>query len=183
TARYVGLLSIVVIVFRNSTPFWVESHVLHETPPTIADFVAVAIIIPVFYFTYAYFVVSDYLAGLCGFIFERWGRTLGLFFGSYTLKLLVALLVISIAPLAAVVVDLFSYKGERLQWEILVDVSAAVIGVALSAYFVGRSLLTPLSLLSRAMTKVAEGDLLQRVPVTSNDEVGELTAQFNTMVE
>ena len=183
SARYIGLLAIVVVVFRNSTPWWVVSHVLHEAPPTIADFIVISIVIPVFYFTYTYFVVTDYLATLCTFIFERHGRTLGLFFGSYTIKLLVALLVISIAPLAAVVVDLFSYSGERLQWEILVDVSAAVIGVVLSAYFVGRSLLTPLSLLSRAMTKVAEGDLLQRVPVTSNDEVGELTAQFNTMVE
>jgi alkylation response protein AidB-like acyl-CoA dehydrogenase/class 3 adenylate cyclase len=58
-----------------------------------------------------------------------------------------------------------------------------VIGVVLSAYFVGRSLLAPLGVLSRAMTKVADGDLHQRVPVTSNDEVGALTAQFNTMVE
>ena len=33
------------------------------------------------------------------------------------------------------------------------------------------------------MSKVAEGDLSQRVPVTSNDEVGELTGQFNSMVE
>ena len=33
------------------------------------------------------------------------------------------------------------------------------------------------------MTKVAEGNLDVRVPVTSNDEVGELTGQFNTMVE
>jgi class 3 adenylate cyclase len=32
------------------------------------------------------------------------------------------------------------------------------------------------------MSKVAEGDLSQRVPVTSNDEVGELTGQFNNMV-
>ena len=38
-------------------------------------------------------------------------------------------------------------------------------------------------MLSRAMTKVAGGDLAVRVPVTSNDEVGELTGQFNTMVE
>ena len=35
----------------------------------------------------------------------------------------------------------------------------------------------------RAMGKVAEGDLSQRIPVTSNDEVGELTGQFNNMVE
>jgi class 3 adenylate cyclase len=183
TARHVGLLTIVVAVFRNSTPFWVDSHVLRLVTPTIADFIVICIVIPVFYFTYTYFVLTDYLANLCTFIFERYGKTLGLFFGSYTLKLLVALLVISIAPLAAIVVDLFSYTGERLQSEILVDVSSAVIGVAISAYFVGRSLLAPIGLLSRAMTKVAGGDLEQKVPVTSNDEVGALTAQFNTMVE
>jgi class 3 adenylate cyclase len=57
------------------------------------------------------------------------------------------------------------------------------MGVAISAYFVARSLLQPIRILSRAMGKVAEGDLSQRVPVTSNDEVGELTGQFNRMVE
>jgi class 3 adenylate cyclase len=183
TARYVGLLAIVVVVFRNSTPWWVESHVLYEMRPTVADFIALCIIIPVFYFTYTYFVVSDYLTELCSFIFERYGQTLQLFFGSYALKLLVALLVISIAPLAAVVVDLFSYSGDRLRTEILVDVSSAIIGVAISAYFIGRSLLKPFGLLSRAMTRVAEGDLDVRVPVTSNDEVGELTGRFNAMIE
>src|SRR5207248_10840565 len=65
----------------------------------------------------------------------------------------------------------------------LVDVASSVIGLAISAYFVTRSLLRPLGVLSRAMTRVAEGSLEVRVPVTSNDEVGELTGQFNTMVE
>jgi class 3 adenylate cyclase len=183
TARYVGLLSIVVIVFRNSTPWWVEDHVLGTLRPTIADFIALIFIIPIFYFTFTYFVVSDYLANLCTFIFERYGQTLRLFFGSYALKLGVALAVISILPLAAIVVDLFSYTEDRLRAEILVDVSSAVVGVAISAYFVGRSLLSPLGQLSAAMTKVAGGNLDQRVPVTSNDEVGALTAQFNTMIE
>ena len=92
-------------------------------------------------------------------------------------------LVVSIAPLAAIVVDLFSYTGERQQSEILVDVASAVLGVAITAYYVGRSLLRPIVTLSGAMTRVAEGDLAVRVPVTSNDEVGELTGRFNTMVE
>jgi nitrogen fixation/metabolism regulation signal transduction histidine kinase len=46
-----------------------------------------------------------------------------------------------------------------------------------------RTLLGPIRNLSQAMGKVAEGDLSQRIPVTSNDEVGELTGQFNNMVE
>ncbi|HZP99921.1 MAG TPA: adenylate/guanylate cyclase domain-containing protein [Reyranella sp.] len=183
SARYVGLLAIPLIAFRNSMPWWVEGHVLHELRPTIADFITVSIVLPVFYFTYTYFVVSDYLAGLCTFIFERQGRTLQLFFGSYALKLGVALAVVSVAPLAAIVVDTFSYEGARQRSEILVDVASAVMGVAITAYYIGRSLLQPIAILSGAMTKVAAGDLGVRVPVTSNDEVGELTGQFNAMVE
>ena len=103
TARYVALLAVAVIGFRTSTPWWVESHVMFNLRPTIPDFIAVLVILPVFYFTYTYFVVSDYLARLCGFIFERTGQNLQLFFGSYRAKLFVALTVVSIAPLAAIV--------------------------------------------------------------------------------
>ena len=85
--------------------------------------------------------------------------------------------------MAAIVVDPFSYTGERQHTEILVDVASAVMGIAISAYYIGRSFLQPIGILSRAMTKVAEGNLDVRVPVTSNDEVGELTGRFNAMVE
>lgn len=183
TARYVGLLSIVVVAFQTSTPWWIPSVGLVLPPPTIADFATICVVLPVFFFTYTYFVVSDYLAGLCEFIFSRYGHNLGLFFGSYPLKLLVALVVISVAPLATIVVHLFSYDGERLQLDILIDVASAVLGITISAYFISRSLLRPIGILSRAMTSVAGGDLAVRVPVTSNDEVGELTGRFNDMVD
>ena len=52
--------------------------------PTIAQVITLCIVLPVFYFTYTYFVISDYLAGLCTFIFRHFGRNLELFFGSYT---------------------------------------------------------------------------------------------------
>jgi class 3 adenylate cyclase len=183
TARPVAVLAFLVSAFRLSTPWWVDPAIVELPKSTVADFITVCVVLPVFYFTYTYFVVSDYLSELCGFIFRHYGRNLSLFFGSYTLKLLVALLVISVAPLAAIVVDLFSYSGDRQQEEILVDVASAVVGVAISAFFISRSLLRPLGILSRAMTTVADGNFDVRVPVTSNDEVGELTGQFNNMVE
>ncbi len=182
TAQRVFVLAFLVTAFRLSTPWWADERAAPPVP-TIADFITVCVVLTIFYFTYTYFVVSDYLAGLCDFIFERYGRNLGLFFGRYSTKLMVALLVISIGPLAAIVVDLFSYEGERQQMEILVDVSATVVGVAMSAFFVSRSLLRPIRRLSVAMRKVAGGDLSQRIAVTSNDEVGELTGQFNDMIE
>jgi len=183
TARNVGLLGLAVSAFRLSSPWWVDAGDNSLPRSTIADFATVCVVITIYYFTFAYFVVSDYLAGLCNLIFQRRGDNLATFFGSYRQKLMVALLVISIGPLAAIVVDLYSYEDDRLHAEILIDIAAAGIGIIMSAFFITRSLLRPVSILSNAMGKVAGGDLSQRAPVTSNDEVGELTGQFNTMVE
>ncbi len=183
SARTTGILGFLAWAFRLSLPWWIGPTDPPLLVPTVADFIVALLVLSIFYFTYAYFVVSDYLARLCTFIFERTGENLRLFFGSYRLKLLVALIVISIGPLAAILVELYSYEGDRLRLEVLIDVASAVLGVAMSAYYVVRSLLEPINILSQAMGKVAEGDLGQRVPVTSNDEVGELTGQFNNMVE
>jgi len=179
TARNVGIMAAVLVVFRlvasNLTP--------NPVPVTLPDLVTLSIILPIFYFTYTYFIVSDYLGGLLGFIYRHHGRNLELFFGSYRSKLIVALVVVSIAPLAAIVVDLFSYDGDRLRLEIVNDVVVALMGIAISAFFIGRSLLRPIRILSLAMGKVAGGNLTVRAPVTSNDDIGALTGQFNKMVE
>lgn len=184
TAQRVGVLMLVLTVFRlTATYVFTDPGMTGVPQPTIAQVISLCIIFPVFFFTYTYFVISDYLAGLCTFIFHRFGRNLGLFFGSYNVKLIVALLVISVAPIAAIIVALFSHEGERLKFEVANVVVVTIMAVAISAYFITRSLLGPIRNLSQAMGKVAQGDLSERVPVTSNDEVGELTGQFNNMVE
>ena len=184
TAQRVGVLMLVLTVFRlTATYVFTDPGMTGVPQPPIAQVISLCIIFPVFFFTYTYFVISDYLAGLCTFIFHRFGHNLGLFFGSYNVKLIVALLVISVAPIAAIIVALFSHEGERLKFEVANVVVVTIMAVAISAYFITRSLLGPIRNLSQAMGKVAEGDLSQRVPVTSNDEVGELTGQFNNMVE
>ena len=179
TARHVGIIALFLTALRLG---------LGQVTPTLPrvvtfDFVALCLIMPAFYFTYTYFVISDYLAKLCAFIFRHYGRSLELFYGRYTTKLVVALVVISVAPLAAIVVDLYSYEGERLQFEITNDVVVAAFGIALASFFVIRSLLRPIRILARGMARVADGDLDMRLPVTSNDEIGALTGQFNRMVE
>jgi class 3 adenylate cyclase len=185
TAQWVAIFAFLLYAWRGSLGWWMPgpAAAIGLQGQTVVDFIAVCLLVPVYYFTYTYFVISDYLAGLCTFIFERTGRNLTLYFGRYATKLIVALLVVSIVPLGTIMVDLFSYTGERQQAEILVDAASSVIGLAISAYFVSRSLLRPIALLSRAMTRVAEGDLEVRAPVTSNDEIGELTARFNAMIE
>lgn len=184
TAARVCFLALLMVGFRTLAPFLFSDPSLQALPTqTLADAVALCVLLPLFYFTYIYFVISDYLGNLCGFIFERSGRNLSVFFGRYRLKLGIALLVISVAPMSAVIIDLLSYEGDKLRFEIATDVAIALMGVAVSVYFIGRSLLRPIRILSRAMSTVAGGDMSVRVPVTSNDEVGELTGQFNAMVE
>jgi class 3 adenylate cyclase len=63
-----------------------------------------------------------------------------------------------------------------------------VIGVATTVsleltILLTRSILEPLADLKRATDAVAEGDLDVAVPVTTADEIGELAASFNQMVE
>lgn len=183
TARTIGVFSLIIWTFRLSLGWWVGDAGSPLLTPTIADFIVTDLALALFYFTFTYFAVSDYLATLCTFIFERTGENLDLFFGRYRQKLLVALIVISIAPLSAILTDLYSYEGERLRQEILVDIASSVMGVALSSYFIARSFLRPLNVLSASMRKVTEGTLDVRAPVTSNDEIGAVTGQFNAMVE
>lgn len=57
-----------------------------------------------------------------------------------------------------------------------------VIGMAAS-YLMARSITVPLRNLSRAAEAIAQGNLNQKVPVETKDEVGHLAAIFNRMVE
>jgi signal transduction histidine kinase len=51
------------------------------------------------------------------------------------------------------------------------------------AFFLSQSMVSRLRTLLAVSSQVASGDLSARVEVTSRDEIGQLTAQFNSMVE
>jgi two-component system NtrC family sensor kinase len=53
----------------------------------------------------------------------------------------------------------------------------------LSGVFIYRMIRKPISQLSDGMTTIAGGDLSARIPIRSNDEIGELAQSFNTMVD
>ncbi len=50
-------------------------------------------------------------------------------------------------------------------------------------YYFARKIADPIENLSEISTEVAKGDLSQLVPVTTNDELGELAKNFNHMIE
>lgn len=61
--------------------------------------------------------------------------------------------------------------------------SIFVIVIGLLSFFVARILLKPISLLSETTRKIADGELARRVPVRSEDELGQLSRDFNVMAD
>jgi two-component system NtrC family sensor kinase len=58
---------------------------------------------------------------------------------------------------------------------------ALVTLLALSGVFIGNVVHTPLRLLKHGTDRVAKGELGTQIPVTSNDEIGEVAQSFNEM--
>jgi len=77
----------------------------------------------------------------------------------------------------------------RFQSEVLRQVNTlmlaaggiAALAVLIVSDFQSRRIVAPVRALARAAERVASGDLSQRIPVTSEDELGEMATAFNTM--
>ncbi|MBI3761227.1 MAG: adenylate/guanylate cyclase domain-containing protein, partial [Chloroflexi bacterium] len=70
----------------------------------------------------------------------------------------------------------------RLETTVLFIVGVALVSNLALSLLTARSLLQPLGALTRAMRRVAGGDLSMRVPVDSSDEIGGLADRFNDML-
>ncbi len=63
-------------------------------------------------------------------------------------------------------------------WMILI-----VLFIAILAYFISRTLTRPVKRMASAAREFARGEYTTRVPVTTHDEIGELTVAFNNMAD
>jgi class 3 adenylate cyclase len=157
-----------------------DAAMLH---PTWTDAITTIVVSVIFIFIVVYFSISAYLERLCLHLFETRGVNLGLFFGGFARKIVVALVFVAIAPPALIAADMVSYTGERLSREIATDFGSAAFGLLITLIWVTRALTRPVSRLDEGIARVAQGDLSVRLPVTSNEEIGKLTGNFNAMVE
>ncbi|MFD0699007.1 sensor histidine kinase [Paenibacillus sp. GCM10027628] len=66
---------------------------------------------------------------------------------------------------------------------LLVPLLFSLVAVGVILFIISRKLAGPLQQMNRAALELAGGDFTTRVPVTSHDEVGQLAASFNFMVE
>jgi serine phosphatase RsbU (regulator of sigma subunit) len=82
-------------------------------------------------------------------------------------------------------IDSESFAGmmkREAKWIILIFIIALVLSRFLGYYF-ARKISRPIENLSQISAEVAKGDLTQMAPVASEDEIGELSTNFNKMVE
>ncbi len=172
-----------ILLFRMIGPL-VFGYTLSGAPTaTWTDAILTVVVQLLFAFVFVYFLVSGYLERLCHFLFIDRGVNLGLFFGRFSLKIAVALVFTALAPLVLIAGEIFSYDGERLAREVAIDLTIAALVLPVTLFWVSRTLSRPLARLDAGMGEVAKGDLRVRLPVTSNEEIGELTSHFNAMVE
>ena len=130
-----------------------------------------------------FFVISAYLDRLCFHLFAARGVNIGTFRGAFRHKVGLAVLFASFAGIFLLAGDIASYSGERLVREAENDFMSAVVAAGIIYSWISQALTRPVSRLDRGMRQVAGGDLAVRLPVTSNDEVGRATSEFNQMVE
>jgi GAF domain-containing protein/HAMP domain-containing protein len=72
------------------------------------------------------------------------------------------------------------FRGLQVQ-SILFSLLALLLGAGFS-YYVAKSISSPIYDLIHTFNKIEQGDLTQRAPVSSTDEMGIVTVQFNRMV-
>jgi GAF domain-containing protein/HAMP domain-containing protein len=102
---------------------------------------------------------------------------------------LIAIAVLLIAPIGyqhtvrilyAEISSFEIFRGLQLQ-SILFSLLALMLGAGFS-YYVAKSVSNPIHDLIHTFNKIEQGDLAQRAPVSSTDELGIVTVQFNRMV-
>ena len=119
------------------------------------------------------------------------GRFGALLIGKFQILILalIAISVLLIAPIGyqqtvrilySEVSSLDRFSGLQSQ-SILFSLLALLIGAAFS-YYVSKSVSDPMQELINTFTKIEQGDLTARVPVTATDELGIVNMHFNRMV-
>jgi class 3 adenylate cyclase len=147
------------------------------------DVLASFVVVTAFNIVLTQFVVSAYLDRLCAFLFETEGVNIATFRGSFRRKVGFAVFFVSFAATVLFAGDIASYEGERLVREASADVTASIFAAATIYYWITRAFTQPIDRLDAAMQRVAVDDLTIRLPVTSDDEMGRATSEFNHMVE
>lgn len=70
-----------------------------------------------------------------------------------------------------------------LRWLLFFTIAATALLVSMAAYYTAKSITDPIHVLIDKTRVIAGGDLSQRIPITSKNEIGTLSNSFNLMTE
>jgi class 3 adenylate cyclase len=103
-------------------------------------------------------------------------------------KLSIFIFIVVIFPVILEIVEsLLESSTESSQTGELEDIMELIIliaGISIGMYFLARDISNPINMLLESQEKVRAGQYDDaRIPVTTNDEIGELTTNFNRMLE
>jgi len=79
--------------------------------------------------------------------------------------------------------ELVTELGGAVNTALGIGAAAAVLTALAVSLFVTRRIVAPIRAMARASTRIAAGRYDERVPVPSDDELGELAARFNQMAD
>jgi class 3 adenylate cyclase len=141
----------------------------------------------VFYSFVVFFVVNEFVGGLkqklalAGLTVRPAGHRI-------VYKLVFVIFSIAVVPIVLVILDLtvfFDFRtaqGLTTTQIIFLDLFASAFVIAVSLYFVTRGFVRPINALMNAVVKLRAGNLSTKVEITADDELGELTGEFNSMI-
>ncbi len=140
---------------------------------------------------FIYFLTTDFSTLVKRQLFETQGILIPAKGGSIRLKIGVVLVAASALPLVAIAQDYFLLDTGDLsetflistEQAVAIDIIFALVILAVAVAFLPRGFSRPIDILVKAVAQVAAGNLQAKAPITSNDEIGQLTSQFNDMVD
>ncbi len=136
-----------------------------------------------YYTALIFFVMVDYEAILRLRIYLWFGVLVPAAHGKLLYRLLVAFTATSLLPISLIVLHAIEYDMETERRTLGQDLAATALALAVTLYFITRSLLRPILALDRATSSIEQNDLSVNVPVLSNDETGHMADGFNRMVK
>lgn len=140
-----------------------------------------------------YFLVSDFSMDLKTEAFRRFQMVFQARENRIAWKLIIVFILLVFYPATLVILDLHSVVTAPEQYKqfsnvnpletVLVDRFVVLTGTILSVILITRSFTRPIHSLLREIHKVGAGDFTTQAAITTGDEIGVLTGEFNKMVQ
>ncbi len=136
---------------------------------------------------YAYFAALDRAETVRRNMFENWQVTFDPGQAHIGRRLAIVFLLLTLISSIAILLDLTLFpeiralQGLSTQQAVMLDVIATETAAILCLFFINRTLTRPILYLGDAMQKIGKAYFSARSPIASDDEIGQLAAEFNHM--